>query len=638
LTERRLAESAGLAALVVLAMALRASHLGSPSLWVDEAESALNALTIVAEGLPVDRYLGIPLFENTLARPWPESAEYEFKDISYSDRGLSIYHGWLPLYAIAGAFRLAGVTPEAARSGTPPADGSTPELVRWTAVPRWPSIVFSGLFVLAAFGLGRRVGSTEVGWATALAAGLANIFVWFGRHARYYSATLALNAACGLAIWNACRRGRLRDYALAGLAIGLLFHTHALAAVTMAGVFVAALPLARRQPRLWLRVAVAAGVAGMLVLPWAQWSGFLGQMTHIPAARRYLDVKALLWSLPSTDPVVLLTCALGLAWFATAALVGNRIGERWRRPFLDQAPAFYFAIVWLALSYAVFVVAVPAASYFEMRLKLSVAVPGLLVNALVIGAASHAFRPQSRLLPVAGMLALLILSAQIPPRVASRPEPESGEYQIARLVRSWALGPGARVFAEPNDHLFLTYYAGRPVQSISPVRKAWLDRFGADLVIIDGPWYESLRADEVQQVARRQGLELTAEAANARAKELRWLVPALDLETSVAELRPRPRPLDDLDKALVTAVREKTRRAMEAVTAGTPLARAATFRHSREFWRFFFYWFSDPLARMGPGLNYRARLLTATAHLLPSGWIVYDCRPRREPPLVTSSP
>ena len=115
-------------------------------------------------------------------------------------------------------------------------------------------------------------------------------------------------------------------------------------------------------------------------------------------------------------------------------------------------------------------------------------------------------------------------------------------------------------------------------------------------------------------------------------------MPALDLETSVAELRPRPRPLDDLDKALVTAVREKTRRAMDALTAGTPLARAATFRHWREFWRFFFYWFSDPLARMGPGLNYRARLLTATAHLLPSGWIVYDCRPRREPPLVPSSP
>src|SRR5262249_39045045 len=45
-------------------------------------------------------------------RPWPESAEYEFKDSSYSERGLAIYHGWLPLYAQAASFALAGVAPD----------------------------------------------------------------------------------------------------------------------------------------------------------------------------------------------------------------------------------------------------------------------------------------------------------------------------------------------------------------------------------------------------------------------------------------------------------------------------------------------------------------------------------------------
>jgi hypothetical protein len=637
LTKRRLAEAAGLAALVVLALALRANHLGWPPLWVDEAESAVNALTILAEGAPRDHYLGIPLYENTLARPWPESAEYEFKDISYSDRGLSIYHGWLPLYAIAGAFRLAGVTPEAARSGTPPADASTSELVRWTAVPRWPSILFSGLFVLAAFGVAWRVGGAEVGWAMALAAALSNIFVWFGRQARYYSATLALTAASGLAIWNACRRGRLRDYALAGSAIGLLFHTHPLSAVTMAVVFVAALPLARGQPRLWLRLAVAGGVAGVLVLPWALWTGFVGQISYIPPARRYLDLPSLLHSLSSNDPVVLLASALGLAWFVATVLLAGRLGEQWRRPFLDLAPGFYFAFVWLMLSYVCFVLLVPAASYFEMRLKLSVAVPGLLLNTIVIAAASRALWPGARPLPVAGMLALLVLSGQVPPRLPE-PEEDDGEHGIARLVRSWALGPGARVFAEPNDHLLLTYYTGRPVQSISAVRKPWLDRFAGDLVIVDGPWYTTLSADEVQETARGNGHVLTVQAARARADDLRWLVAALDLETSVAELRPPPRPLDDVDKALVAAVREKTRQTIGALVGGTPLASTATFTNWRDFLRFFFYWFSDPLARTGPGLNYRARLQTARAHLLTSGWIVYDCRPQREPPLVASPP
>ena len=84
--------------LVLVAIGLRGYRLGSPVLGVDEAESALNALTIVADGVPGDHFLGQPLYQNTLVRPWPENAEYQFRDISYSDRGLAVYHSWLPLY------------------------------------------------------------------------------------------------------------------------------------------------------------------------------------------------------------------------------------------------------------------------------------------------------------------------------------------------------------------------------------------------------------------------------------------------------------------------------------------------------------------------------------------------------------
>src|SRR5262245_29805014 len=83
------------------ALALRAWDLGATPFRVDEAESSINALSILQHGLPVDHYLGLPVYENTLTRPWPESPEYEFKDSSYSGRGLAIYHGWVPLYATA---------------------------------------------------------------------------------------------------------------------------------------------------------------------------------------------------------------------------------------------------------------------------------------------------------------------------------------------------------------------------------------------------------------------------------------------------------------------------------------------------------------------------------------------------------
>jgi hypothetical protein len=628
-------EVGALAALVALALVLRGINLGWPPLWVDEAESCLNALTIIADGVPTDRHLGIPLYENTLVRPWPGSDEYEFRDVSYSDRGLAIYHGWLPLYAIAAALRLAGVTPLALRNGIPPGDASRADLVRWTAVPRVPALLFSCILVLACFGLGRRAHGLEAGLAMALAAGISNSMIWFGRQARYYSATLALNAVSGLAIWNACRRGRLRDYAVAGLAIGLLFHTHALSAVTVAVVLVAALPLARGQPRLWLRVAVAGGVAGVIIVPWALWSGLIGHMAYLPPARDYLSLRTVLSSWPNTDPVVLLNSGIGLVWFGTATLLGERIGERWRRPFLDHASAFYFALVWTVLAYAVFIGLVPAASYFVTRIKLAVAVPGLLLNTVVVAAASRSLLPRMPGAPIAGMAVLLALSRQMPPAV-SQPEPDPSEHRVAWLVRSWALAPEARVYAEPNAHLTLTYYSGRPIQSISPVRKTWLDGFASDLVIINGPWYEALDPGEVRRIARAKGRELSLAAAVLRVEELRWLVPAIDLLPRVAEVRPPPHPLDDLDTALVAAVREKTRSVVSRFAAATPLANSPPQEEWRDFWQYFFYWFAQPLSRIGPGLNYAGRLRTARAHVLSSGWIVFDCRPHKDPPLVGS--
>src|SRR5262245_27152644 len=83
---------------VVLGVMLRVSFVNSRPLWVDEAESGINALTILERGYPSDRYLGLPIYENVLISTTPDSEEYEFRDSSYSTRGMAIYHGWLPLY------------------------------------------------------------------------------------------------------------------------------------------------------------------------------------------------------------------------------------------------------------------------------------------------------------------------------------------------------------------------------------------------------------------------------------------------------------------------------------------------------------------------------------------------------------
>jgi hypothetical protein len=101
----------------------------------------------------------------------------------------------------------------------------------------------------------------------AVASAAAGFFVWTGRQARYYGPALAVSAGCGLAVWTAVRRGRARDHALAGLALALLFHTHALSALVLAGVYVAALPLAPEPRRHLVGFAVAGAVAAALVVP-----------------------------------------------------------------------------------------------------------------------------------------------------------------------------------------------------------------------------------------------------------------------------------------------------------------------------------------------------------------------------------
>jgi hypothetical protein len=625
---------AAFAGLVVLAVALRAVHLGWPPLWADEAESGLNALTIVGQGVPLDRYRDLPIFENTLIRPWPESEEYAFRDISYSDRGLAIYHGWLPLYAMAGAFRIAGVTPESARQGPPLRGASTAEFERWTAVPRWTAIAFSAALVLLSFALGRTLAGEGAGWAMALAVSVSNLYVHLGRQARYYSPTLALTAACGLAIWAALRRGRLRDYALAGLAVGFLFHTHALSAVVAALLFVAALPLARGQDRLAPRVALAGGVGGLIVLPWAWWSGLLAQSVHIPAARDFLGPRSLVQSLPSTDPVVFLVSVLGLSWLALGHLAGTRMPERWRRPILDSAPALCFAAGWTALSYLVFVALVPAASYWPMRLKLSVAVPGLLLIAVVVSALSRVFRQSvSVSLPAALMLGLLAVVGQL--RLSPvEPGWDGGTRDVVRLVRSWDLGPSARVYATPNEHLVLTYYTGLPVQSLNAVRGSWLDRFDHDLVIIDAPRYEEIPRSRVAKIAARHGLSLSSEESSRRARAAQVTATAQDVEPGVAGVEPRPLRLDPFERELVEETRALTRRAIVAATRGTPMARAGASANWKELWEFFFLRFADRGTTARQQASVAARLERSRAHVLPGGWVVYDCRPHRSPPLV----
>ena len=149
--------------LLTVGVWIRTLYLDALPFWVDEAESSINALTILQHGYPTDSYLGIPIYENTHVSPWPNNSEYEFRDISYTDRGFAVYHGWLPLYAMAGSFALHGI-----RADIP--DGSLhikhnlAEQKRLSRAARLPAVLFAVVFLLLVFLGGFALYGRDAAW------------------------------------------------------------------------------------------------------------------------------------------------------------------------------------------------------------------------------------------------------------------------------------------------------------------------------------------------------------------------------------------------------------------------------------------------------------------------------------------
>ena len=492
------------------AAALRLSFVGSTELWVDEAESGINALTILERGYPADRYLGLPIYENVLLTTTPDSAEYEFKDSSYSDRGIAIYHGWLPLYSMAAAYALAGIQPDQDHGKPPAVRHSVDELSRRTTVPRLPSILFAVLFMFCAYRLGRATSGDDTAWSFLIATAFAQSFVRFGWQARYYSATLAFSALAGLAVWNLTRRGRWRDAAAAGLSLVLLFHTHSLSFVIVTAVLFANVPVGFRPSRCLPKLMLTGAIVGLGLVPWMYYTGFLSAAAGIPSAWPLLIFPGDFVSWFATRKTFLVIIA---SVTALVLLSAARPHQRLPRLLLAAATdkhAFYFAVTWLVIAYLGFLFLIPAASFYPERLTLVLAVPGYLLLALCIAFASRTLVPRFAVI-ASPLLMLVFLGARGVPSVQFAAQSSQNSVRaFMELASSWNLDAGTRIYAFPNSHLLLTYYLGLPVQSIAPVRKSFLDEYPGDIIIVEtaAPYYE-VAAEDMRTTAREDGTALS---------------------------------------------------------------------------------------------------------------------------------
>jgi hypothetical protein len=499
------------------AIAIRLTSLDAKPFWVDEAESSINALTILQDGFPTDSYLGLPIYENTLVKRWPGNPEYEFRDISYTEEHFAVYHGWLPLYAIAASFAIQSIHPDEADGELSIKHG----LSEWrhrTKAARLPAVLFGTAFLLIAFYAATSMYGRDAGWAALTMGAIHPWHVMLSREARYYSAQITLTTACCFLLWLMLQHCTWKRTCAAALAFILLFYTHLLSFCTAGAVFLIVLPAILRlhRPALGKMIAFASIVlAG--TLPWVIVTGFYAYQSGVPRAWPMLHLPADIYRYP---PVTLPNAVVGTAVVLSVVwllLPGSHISPRLRAPAAPLAPALLLLGGWAALGYAAFLLFMPAVSFATNRLNLSYWGPLFLLESMICAAFARVLIPRFSVFLAPVLMVLLFFAGGNTLLRASRSTDTWEPLElVSNRLAAMHLNSDTKLYAAPNGHLILTFYSGLPIQDITPIRKSYLDTYRGDVVYIDygiSVDADVLTPERVRQAALRYGMDLSPDAA-----------------------------------------------------------------------------------------------------------------------------
>lgn len=611
--------------LLSVGLGLRAWRINDEPLWVDEAESSINGLTILQHGLPVDHYLGLPIYENVMIEPWEGNPEYEFKDLSYSDRGLAVYHGWLPLYSIALSEWLFGVTADEASS---PALHDEQAMLRRTWVPRVPSLVFSFFFLLFLYLTARSMAGEAAGLAALTFAAVGDKFVWFGFQARYYSGTLCFDALCAYALWMCVREGRRRDYLLLGVATLLLFHTHVVSCLAVLATAAVLLPVLLRQERFWIHVSWAAGIFLVGTLPWAWLSGLIGHTQRVPAARELMVFPDDLIAFVRQRADAFLLLLLSVASILGVLRLNRR--HRWltEQDATAYRQAFHLTAGWLVVAYAMFFLLMPAASFYWVRMTMTLETPGLLLIAVGLAAIAKVAVPRyAPLATVAVMLAFLLWSGRFSKSGDKGVDAYQPLFEVAEHLVNTDWREDTKFYAAPNFHLTLSYYTGLPIQSIAPIRAEFLDSYPGPLVLVmpfflmNGRELEEVVWQAAEQAGRTPDLKSLSQWKSAVNQRLYFE----RMRPRVASISPEPVIPEFLEPAM-EAIREfyRSGKTPPWVSAECPvMVRGFSIKTFEQWWVHYFYRFVNPTARLEEQANFARRMQGARIALLTRGYSVW---------------
>jgi hypothetical protein len=612
--------------LVILAAAgwRRLEFLTERPFWVDEAESSINALTILDHGVPSDQYLGLPIYENTLVKPWPGNPEYEFKDISYSDRGLAIYHGWLPLYSIAASFALHRVAPDHAKNHAP--HRTLEDFKRRSWIARLPSVFFSLVFLALCYWGGISLLGRDAGLTALLVGCFHQTQLDVSTTARYYSATVAVSTAAVLCLWLILTKGQWKHYAIAAGVFTLLFYTHLITfAAGIAVVCTISVYLVWKKRDVLPKVLLFFALLLLMTVPWILATGFLSGLGSIPPARVLLSFPRDLVTFAPARPVYFFCLGAFLAVALCASTHRFPTIDRMLAPLRDCLPAVGLLTLWIACGYASFMLLIPAASFFPERLNLGYWGPALLLGSTFCAGIARMFAKRFAL--VAAPLLAFLLLAITGHDLRGEPSPDEQGWNVVTGLAAYLdrqeMDPTTRLYASPNDHLNLMFYTGRPFQSIAPVRKSFLNTYRGDILYIE-------RGGFLPRDAALDHSPVNAEVE--RLSNLGRTLPYIrEVNGNILGVPGASGTLLPVQTE-AAAVRGPMQRKVNRPDLLLPMFRGYRVTQAHEWRAIFFYRFVDPASREGKHANYAERLRGSQADLLvDSDWAVYHLKFRAAP-------
>ncbi|MBV8846641.1 MAG: glycosyltransferase family 39 protein [Bryobacterales bacterium] len=625
--------------LIVVGLACRIYDLGRLPLWSDEAESSINALTILERGVPADTYQGHPIYENWMVKPWPGNSEFEFRDISYNDRGVAVYHAWLPLYSIALSFRLLGITP--ARAGAMRPQYSAAERQRRTIAARLPSVLFGMLCILGFYLAGSRLQSRGTGLIAAFLATFLALHISYSQTARYYAATTMLITFCIWAILAMTQSGRWRDFLIGSFLFSLLFYTHLLAFAVACLMWAVAMATRLNQWRtIGPKVVVFASCIAGLCAPWLLGTNFLRYSAGVPRAWRLLSLPSeLILSRKLLSAGIVL---IGGAALASAATVfKGRVPARFEAAFEPYKLSFVFVYLWTILGYFVFFFSIPAPSLAVNRVLLVVGPATLLIIAMVLRSIAAAVCRKNVLL-FTGIGATAFLSIfnsrhSYDVRLATPLEflkpadvVERNHHVDAAVeyLRTAPVEASTKLFASPDMQLVLTFYTGMFIQSIVPVRKSYLDGYPGDIIFFSTvPFWRMgpLTSDLLRTAARNVGSDLSVRDS----LELSCRLSSQDFRSEegakVARVVPPVTPVPPFAAGLWKQQQEEFpewfRNNYMWFPSQFPLFREFKATNASDWWFQYYYALVNPEQRRSHP-NYENRIHNATLTVLPCADLV----------------